>query len=151
MGARQIKREVNRTCTTHTVHTQTHKPTRISSLVHDWCRQCICDTRPVFFQVCPSPFSNIHITLSAQASVYLYVCVLLNVHGWVGVLFRLTAERCWGEKTACMHEFPLVFTLWHHCHSSHLFASTSPFHTVFEVRTDEQNVSGPQCHLNNTL
>lgn len=68
MGPTQIKEEGN--------HTYIHTNTRINSLAHDWFRQCICDTRPMAFPVfCLRPFSNIHITLSAQASVYLCVCV----------------------------------------------------------------------------
>ena len=69
MGTRQIKREVNHTCTD--AHSLTHQ------LTGPWLMQ----TMYLWYQIrglcsiCLSPFSNIHILLSAQVYVRVGLCV----------------------------------------------------------------------------
>lgn len=116
---------------------------------------------------CLTPFSNIHIPLSAQAPMYVFFWVCVSRGGCGCVWFRPTTgglsrhsfllsewtvwdapiwkkkQRVYAWVRTCIHLVTLL-----------PFVSPPPHpvsHSPQHMRTAEQNVSWPQCHLNNTL
>ena len=96
------------------MHRRTLTHSLISSLGHDWCRQCICDIKPVAFAVFASVLFQIFISFCLLrlfvslcvclcVCVYIYVCVCVCVYICVCVCLCLQRD-CLDTAFSCLTE-----------------------------------------------